>query len=194
MPRPGPAFDAPRAPLRNSTPPNTGADLLAKNANRWIQREYQALPLDLPEGWQPALAPSEVALLFANGPPHGIWSDNLLVLAHPHRNHDLDELAKLLPDQLKQEDPSCEIISCKVIAQGEQKALETVVRTDRGPFSMTVIERRFRGDRFDYEVKYTRRDQAIRTARAQAPREPRQLPARCPAKFPARRPARRRED
>ena len=50
---------------------------------------------------------------------------------------------------------SCEIISCKVIAQGKQKALETVVRTDRGPFSMTVIERRFRGDRFDYEVKYT---------------------------------------
>ena len=29
------------------------------------------------------------------------------------------------------------------------------MRTDRGPFSMTVIERRFRGDRFDYEVKYT---------------------------------------
>jgi hypothetical protein len=29
------------------------------------------------------------------------------------------------------------------------------VRTDRGPFSMNVIERRFRGDRFDYEVKFT---------------------------------------
>ena len=66
-----------------------------------------------------------------------------------------NELAKLLPDQLKQEDPNCEIISCKVITQGQHKALETVVRTDRGPFSMTVIERRFRGDRFDYEVKYT---------------------------------------
>ena len=134
--------------------PNTGADLLAKKSNRWIQREYQ-FALDLPEGWQPVLAPSEVALLFANGPPTGIWSDNLLVLAHPHRKTDLDELAKHLPDQLKQEDPNCEVISCKVIAQGKAKALETVVRTDRGPFSMTVIERRFRGDRFDYEVKYT---------------------------------------
>jgi hypothetical protein len=134
--------------------PNTGADLLVKDTNRWIQREYR-FAVELPEGWQPALAPSEVALLFANGPPSGIWSDNLLVLAHPHRNTDLEELAKLLPDQLKREDPMCEIKACKVIAQGQQKALETVVRTNRGPFSMTIIERRFRGDRFDYEVKYT---------------------------------------
>ncbi len=29
------------------------------------------------------LAPSEVALLYANGPAHGIWSDNVLVLAQP---------------------------------------------------------------------------------------------------------------
>ena len=39
--------------------------------------------------------------------------------------------------------------------QGERQALETIVRTQRGPFSMTVVERRFRGERFDYEVKYT---------------------------------------
>ncbi len=148
-----PAFDALLLDAKFA-PPNTGADLLAKNTNRWIQREYR-FALDLPEGWQPALAPSEVALLFANGPPMGVWSDNLLVLAHPHRNHNLDELAKQLPDQLKQEDPKCQIIACKVIMQGPHKVLETIVRTDRGPFSMTVIERRFRGERFDYEVKYT---------------------------------------
>jgi hypothetical protein len=148
-----PAFDALFAATKFS-PPNTGADLLAKDKNCWIQREYR-FALDLPEGWQPALAPSEIALLFAIGPPLGIWSDNLLVLAHPHRDHDLEELAKLLPDQLKQEDPKCQIIACKVIAQGGKKALETIVRTDRGPFSMNVIERRFRGDRFDYEVKFT---------------------------------------
>ena len=148
-----PAFDA----LVTATifsAPNTGADLLAKSSNRWIQREYR-FALDLPQGWRPALAPSQVALLFANGPPMGVWSDNLLVLAHPHRRTDLEELAKLLPDQLKQEDPHCQIISCQIIAQGKDKALETVVRTHRGPFSMTVIERRFHGRRFDYEVKYT---------------------------------------
>jgi hypothetical protein len=136
------------------TSPNTGADLLEKKSNTWIQREYR-FALDLPEGWQPALAPSQVALLFANGPPMGIWSDNILVLAHPHRKSDLEDVARLLPDQLKQEDPNCQVISCKIIAQGKSKALETIVRTDRGPFSMTVIERRFRGGRFDYEVKYT---------------------------------------
>jgi hypothetical protein len=47
------------------------------------------------------------------------------------------------------------VLSCKVIPQGKNEALETVVRTRRGPFSMTVIERRFRGSRYDYEVKYT---------------------------------------
>jgi hypothetical protein len=148
-----PAFDTIVATTKFS-PPNTGADLMSKPSNRWIQREYK-FSLDLPEGWTPVLAPSEVALLFANGPSHGIWSDNLLVLAHAHRNLALDELAKELPDRLRQEDPTCEILSCKVVQQGKFQALETVVRTRRGPFSMTVIERRFRGGRFDYEVKYT---------------------------------------
>jgi hypothetical protein len=148
-----PAFDALVEATRFS-PPNTGADLLARAPNRWIQREYK-FALDLPEGWSPALAPSEVALLFATGPPHGIWSDNVLVLAHPHRGVDLKELASELPERLRQEDPRCEVLSCQLVAQGKGQALETVVRTRRGPFSMTVIERRFRGGRFDYEVKYT---------------------------------------
>jgi hypothetical protein len=148
-----PAFDA-LVTATSFTAPNTGADLLAKEANRWIQREYK-FALDLPEGWAPVLAPSEVALLFADGPPHGVWSDNVLVLAHPHRNGDLNELAKQLPEELRREEPSCEVLSCEVVAQEKAQALETVVRTKRGPFSMTVIERRFRGGRFDYEVKYT---------------------------------------
>ena len=148
-----PSFDALVAEAR-FTAPNTGADLLAKASNRWIQREYK-FALDLPESWAPVLAPSEVALLFADGPPHGVWSDNVLVLAHPHRNSDLKELAKQLPEDLRREDPSCEVISCQVIVHDKAQALETVVRTNRGPFSMTVIERRFRGERFDYEVKYT---------------------------------------
>jgi hypothetical protein len=148
-----PAFDA----LVDATrfePPNTGADLVSKPANRWVQREYK-FALDLPQDWTPVLAPSQVALLFANGQPRGVWSDNLLVLAYPHRNADFQELAQQLPGQLRQEDPKCEVLSCQVVSQGKAPALETVVRANRGPFSMTVIERRFRGDRFDYEVKYT---------------------------------------
>ena len=148
-----PAFDALIIATSFSSP-NTGADLLTKTSNRWIQREYK-FAVDLPAGWSPVLAPSEVALLFANGPSHGVWSDNLLVLAHPHRKVDLQELAKQLPEDLRREDPKCEILACKVVSQGKVQALETIVRTSRGPFSMTIIERRFRGLRFDYEVKYT---------------------------------------
>jgi hypothetical protein len=148
-----PAFDALLAGTK-FTPPNTGADMLSKPANRWLQREFK-FAIDLPEGWSPALAPSSVALLFANGPPHGVWADNLLVLAHDRRDIDLAELARELPEQLHREEPGCEVLSCKVVPRGKGQALETIVRTRRGPFSMTVIEWRFRGDRFDYEVKYT---------------------------------------
>ena len=125
-----------------------------KASNRWVQREYK-FALDLPEGWSPVLAPSEVALLFADGPAHGVWSDNLLVLAHPRGKTDLKDQAKELPDLLKQEDPNCEILSCKVISQGKTDGPRNRGAHRRGPFSMTVIERRFRGSRFDYEVKYT---------------------------------------
>jgi hypothetical protein len=148
-----PAFDALVGSVELS-PPNTGADLLEPKTNRWVQREFK-FAIDLPEGWKPVLAPSEVALLFANAPPQGIWSDNLLVLAQTHRPMDLKDLSRELPERLKQEEPNCEVISCAVTKQGDREALETVVRTRRGPFSMTVLERRFRGSRFDYEVKFT---------------------------------------
>lgn len=146
-----PLFDALLASARFARP-NTGAD--PGGPNRWVQREFK-FALGLPEGWSPVLAPSEVALLYANGPAHGIWSDNVLVLAHPHRPTDLAAMAKTFPDQLRTTEPECEVLACGVVKQGKADALETVVRTRRGPFSMTILERRFRGERFDYEVKYT---------------------------------------
>ncbi|GAC1470084.1 MAG: hypothetical protein NVSMB9_14780 [Isosphaeraceae bacterium] len=136
------------------SPPDTGADSKEGEANRWLQREFK-FAISLPDGWRPVLAPSEVALLFANGPAKGVWADNVLVLARPHRPLHLKTMAEELPDQLREEEPGCEVLSCRVIQQKETEALETVVRTRRGPFSMTVIERRFRGGRFNYEVKYT---------------------------------------
>lgn len=148
-----PAFDA-MIDATELTPPNTGADLHVKESNRWVQREFK-FAIDLPDDWRPVLAPSEVALFFANGPAHGIWSDNVLVLAQAHRTLDLKAIQRELPDQLRQVEPNCEVLACEVVKQGQREALETVVRTKRGPFSMTVLERRFRGDRFDYEVKYT---------------------------------------
>jgi hypothetical protein len=154
-PRAQAAFDALIA-AAELTPPNTGVDSLDPRSNRWAQREFR-FALDLPEGWQPVLAPSQVALFFANGPAHGIWSDNVLVLAQAHRAIDLHALEREVPDQLRQVEPNCEVLACAVVKQGPRavEALETVVRTQRGPFSMTILERRFRGERFDYEVKYT---------------------------------------
>lgn len=136
------------------SPPDTGSKQIDKPKNRWLQSEFR-FSLDLPDGWQPLLAPSEVALFYAAGPPHGIWSDNALVIARPLKPLDLPELAKTVPDTLRQIEPGCEVLRCKVVKQAGRDALETVVRTRRGPFSMTVIERRFQGDRFNYEVKYT---------------------------------------
>jgi hypothetical protein len=148
-----PLFDTLVAATR-FTPPNTGADLLNKSSNCWVQREYK-FAINLPDGWTPALAPSEVALLFANGQAHGVWADNVLILAHPRGKTDLKDQAREYPDLLRQEDPNCELLSCKLVPRGEGEALETVVRTRRGPFSMTVIELRFTGARYDYEVKFT---------------------------------------
>jgi hypothetical protein len=148
-----PAFEA----LLDSvvfSPPNTGADQVDPAKNRWQQREFK-FAIDLPEGWSPALAPDEIALFYANGPSHGIWADNVLVIAKPKREMDLASLKALLPDALRKGEPNCEVLSCEIIKQGNVDALETVVRTKRGPFSMTILERRFTGARFDYEVKYT---------------------------------------
>jgi hypothetical protein len=166
--------------------PNTGADLLLPAANRWVQREYK-FTLDLPESWSPVLAPSEVALFFAVGPSHGVWSDNALVLAHPRGKTDLNEQARELPDLLKKEDPNCEILSCKVIRSDRTEALETVVRTQRGPISMTVIERRLPGTRYDYEVKYTlesKRYEAMEPALRKSLDSFRELPGPTPGSKP----------
>ena len=184
-----PAFEA-MVDSVEFTAPDTGADRAAGAANRWLQREFK-FAIDLPEGWTPVLAPSDVALLFANAPASGIWSDNLLVLAHAHRRADLHELAKELPDQLRREEPNCEVLSCRVASQGRREALETVVRTKRGPFSMTVLERRFRGDRFDYEVKFTvesRRFDALEPALKKSLESFEEVPGSVPASGP-RKPA-----
>jgi hypothetical protein len=135
-------------------PPNTGADRAPGDGNRWIQREFR-FAIALPPDWAPVLAPDEVALLFANAPATGVWADNLVVVGHERRPIDLERLLAEIPAGLRAVEPNCEVLLCQVVRQGQVDALETVVRTQRGPFSMTVIERRFALDRFNYEVKFT---------------------------------------
>ena len=149
-----PAFDALIIATR-FTPPNTGADLLAKNTEPLDPARVQVRP-------RPARGMAAGA---------GAERGGASVRQRPAERHLVRQCARAgaaasqhaiskswpscFPTSSSRRIRNCEIISCKVIAQGKEKALETVVRTDRGPFSMTVIERRFRGDRFDYEVKYT---------------------------------------
>ncbi len=64
------------------TPPQTGTKAIDPDKNRWEQTEYK-FALNLPQGWQPVLAPAEVALFYATAPAQGIWSDNCLVIARP---------------------------------------------------------------------------------------------------------------
>ena len=122
------------------------------------------------------LAPSEVALFFANGPAQGD-----LVRQRPGPRPaapaDRPERAGQRPSrpapaggaELRGRSPA------RSSSKATREALETVVRTRRGPFSMTVLERRFRGDRFDYEVKFTVESKRFDAPGPGAPQEPRQL-------------------
>jgi hypothetical protein len=144
--------------------PDAGADrVTGAPTNRWVQSEYQFV-VDLPEGWAALLAPREVAILYANAPPKGIWADNMLILAAKKGAADYAKLAETLPGDLEAVDPSCKVRHCRVIpAKGDRLALETVVDVKRGPFEMTIHEWRFQGDRYDFELKFT-----VETARYDA--------------------------
>ena len=127
-----PAFDA----LLDSatfSPPNTGADRLAPSRTAGSSASSSS-PLDLPDGWQPVLAPSQVALFFANGPPHGIWSDNLLVLAQPHRQLDLrGPGTRRFPTSSARKSRTARSSRARSSSKGRASALETVVRTQPRP-------------------------------------------------------------
>jgi hypothetical protein len=93
-------------------------------------------------------------LFFATGASHEVFTDNLLVLASPPRPLELALLKQSYPEAIKQEDPRAEVI-CKLVPQAGGVALETVIHTQRGPFALSILERRFQGLKRNYEVKFT---------------------------------------
>jgi hypothetical protein len=134
------------------SPPRTGLQKLP--GGYWMQRDFR-FAMCLPEAWKPAFAPNDSVLFFATGAAHGVFTDNLLVVASRPEAIDLAELKQSLPERIRQQDPKCQVASCDVVAQGERGALETVVHTQRGELRITVIERRFRGRERNYEVRFT---------------------------------------
>jgi hypothetical protein len=144
-------FDEMVATARFS-PPETGLQRLP--GGLWLQREFR-FAMQLPPEWKPAFGPNDKALFFATGAAHEVFTDNLLVLASPARELDLKQLQQDFPTEIAKVDPRVEVPSCVIVPQGTGSALETVIHTKRGPFEITVLERRFRGELRNYEVKFT---------------------------------------
>jgi hypothetical protein len=138
------------------SPPDAGARVVeGAKTNRFMQTEFHFV-VDLPEGWAPLLAPNEIAILYANGKPKGIWADNMLVLARKPVREDYEKLSRTLAAELEAAEPGCKVKSCEVIrTKSGDPALQTEVEVRRGPFSMTILEWRFAGKRMNYELKFT---------------------------------------
>jgi hypothetical protein len=134
------------------SPPETGLQRLP--GGLWMQREFR-FAMQLPPDWKPAFGPNDKALFFATGAAHEVFTDNLLVLASPARELDLKQLQQDFPAEIAKVDARAEVPICVIVPQGAAAALETVIHTKRGPFAITILERRFRGELRNYEVKFT---------------------------------------
>jgi hypothetical protein len=134
------------------SPPETGLQRLP--GGYWLQRDYR-FALQLPDGWQPAFAPHDKVLFFATGPRHESFTDNMLVLASPAAPLDLNQLKERYAAEIAKADPTAEIESCQIVPHAGGAALETVIHTKRGPYRISILERRFRGPKRNYEIKFT---------------------------------------
>ena len=132
------------------SPPETGLQMLP--GGYWLQRQFR-FALRLPAAWKPAFGSSDKALLFARGETHGLFSDHLMVLASPPKPLDFPVLLASVPAAATATDPAAEVDSCQIVRLGTGKALETIVRTKRGDEAVTIMERRFMGQRHNYEVR-----------------------------------------
>ncbi len=150
-------FDAYRADYEDMlasariAPPETGLRRLASGL--WMQRDFR-FALRLPDEWRPAFGPNDRALFFAAGKKHEVFTDNLIVLASPSKPLELEKLRDTLPREITAQDPQAHAES-RIIKQGAEPALETVIRAKRGGLDLVILERRFRGPTRNYEVRFT---------------------------------------
>ena len=156
---PDPVFDTVRRDFEKLvatakfSAPDTGLELTKDGY--CVQKKFR-FGLKLPKEWKPSFPLSGESLFWATSKPTGVWNDNLLVIASKAQPLDLEALAEKMPAQLREEDPTCTVKSCQRVPQGKLgDALETVVETKRGPFRITVLERRYTGQRYNYEIKFT---------------------------------------
>jgi len=132
--------------------PKAGLQRLA--GGYWLQREF-LFALKLPADWKPAFGTSERALLTATGAVHGAQTDSLAVVSTPAQPLDLESLRADLPASIVKLDSAASVKICKVVPQGPFKAIEIVVETRRDEQDVTVLERQFRGEKRNYQVRVT---------------------------------------
>jgi hypothetical protein len=119
----------------------------------WIQREFR-FGLRLPETWRPAPGPNDRILFYAVGDAHGVFTDDLEVRASPPQPLDLQRLLAEMPNDVKRLDAAAEA-SCRLVPQGQGKAIETLIRTKRGSVNVTILERRFSTKTRNYEIRFS---------------------------------------
>jgi WD40 repeat protein len=150
-----PQYDAAFKAILDSvkfTPPDTGAFLVDKARNRWLNH-HNHVAIDLPEGWAPVLNPVEGDQFWATGPAHGaVWPHNYLKVSRRPGKLDIAKLAESRPDELQNHTvPPQKILKCGLVKQGKTDALESIFSR----FSETAFERQFHIDGFNYEVSFT---------------------------------------
>ncbi len=150
-------FDAYRADFEEMlagailVPPETS--IRRMSGDLWMQRDFH-FALKLPVTWRPAFGSNDKVLFYAVGKPHQKVNDNLVVRAGPAQALDLAKLRDSLPREITTGDPQA-VVTAKLIKQGAEPALETLVQTRRDDQDITILERRFRGPKCNYEIKIT---------------------------------------
>lgn len=131
----------------------------------WLQSEYH-FAIKLPPTWRPAFAPNGRMLFYAVGAAHGLFSDNLVVLASPSKGLELEQLVKEMPAEVKRLDEKAKV-ACSLVPQGKVTALETVIHTKRGLTDVVILERRFQTKTRNYELKITCESETFRKQEAE---------------------------
>ncbi len=152
-------FDAYRADFEDLcasarfSEPTRGAGPLGQGF--WLQRDF-GFALRLPEGFEPSFAPrGKTALAAARPAGEKLGAAELALMVSAGPRWELDVLRTRLPDEIRAADADAQVDRCQIVPQGQERALETIVRTMRDKQPIVIFARRFRGRERNYELRIT---------------------------------------
>ena len=133
-------------------PPETGLRLLP--GGYWMQRDYH-FGMKLPKCWKPSFPISERVTFFASGKIHDVFSDNLIVVARQHETLNFNTIIESFPEKIAAADQRAKIIRLTRVNIKNHQGVESVIETQRGPFRITILQRRIQGSRLNYDIIFT---------------------------------------